>query len=209
MRKCIVLPLAALLALSGCSSKKKPNADNSSKAINQYLAKQGQECTYFAQTFPIDIPVSELKDQSGTPAQMAALERAGLVRGSDTTAVIRGMMGALGPSAPRPVRRYELMDEGRRYFRVKPGILGQSSAFCYGHETVGSVVKWTEPAAMGPYTQSEVTYTYKMPDLAPWAKQAQVQQAFGDIRTTVNGISKAHESKSLELTNKGWEVPEQ
>ena len=209
MHKRIVLPLAALLAISGCSNEKKPNAANFSKAINQFLAKHGQQCTFFAQTFPVEVLTSELKDQSGTPAQMAALEQAGLVRGSDTKAVLRGMMGALGPSAPRLVRRYDLTDLGRKYFQVKPGAFGQSGAFCYGHEAVDSIVNWTKPESMGSGPQTEVTYTYKIPDLAPWAKQADVQQAFGDIRTTVNGISRAHESASLQLTNKGWEVPEQ
>lgn len=51
---------------------------------------------------------------------------------------------------------------------------------------------------MCPYTQSEVTYTYKISDLASWMKQAQVQQAFGDIRTTVSGISKTHETTRLQ-----------
>jgi hypothetical protein len=209
MHKSILLMLTVLVALGGCSNEKKPSPTNFTKAINQYLAKHGQACTFFAQTFPIDIPVPELKNKYGTAPQMAALEKAGLVRGSDTTAVIRGMMGALGPSAPKPVRHYELTDQGRKYFQTKPGAFGQSGAFCYGHETVDSIVKWTEPAAMGPYTQSEVTYTYRIADLAPWAKQSQVQQAFGDIRATVSGVSRAGETAGLQLTNKGWGVPEQ
>lgn len=209
MRRLILFSLTAFLMLGGCSNEKKPNAANFRNAINQYLAKHGQQCTFFAQTFPIDIPASELKDQYGTAPQMAALEQAGLVHGSNTTTVLHGMMGALGPSVPRSVRHYELTDEGRKYFQVKPGILGQSSAFCYGQKTVDSIVKWTEPAAVGPYTQSEVTYTYKITDLAPWANRSDVQQAFGGIRTTVSGISKADEAAGLQLTNKGWEVPEQ
>lgn len=209
MRRHILFSVAALLMLGGCSDEKKPNAVNLTKAINQYLAKHGQACTFFAQTFPIDISVSELKDQYGTAPQMAALEQAGLVRSSSTTASIRGMMGALGPSAPRSVRRYELTEEGRKYFQVKSGILGQSGAFCYGQKAVDSIVRWTKPAAMGPNMQSEVTYTYKIADLAPWANRAEVQQAFGDIRTTVLGISKADEVAGLQLTNKGWEVSEQ
>lgn len=208
MRRPKLLLLAALLLLSGCNEAKKANAAIFTKAINRYLAKHGQACTFFAQTFPVDIPVSELKDQSGTAPQMAALEQAGLVRGNDTTAVIRDMMGALGPSAPRSVRRYELTEEGRKYLQVKPGVFGQSSAFCYGHETVDSIVKWTESAAAGPDMQSEVTYTYRIADLAPWARQANVQQAFGDIRTTVRGISKVNETASVQLTNTGWEVAE-
>ena len=59
---------------------------------------------------------------------------------------------------------------------------------------------------MGTSTQSEVTYTYTIPDLAPWAKRPDVQQAFGDIRTTVGGISKTEETAELQLTNTGWKV---
>jgi hypothetical protein len=81
-----------------------------------------------------------LKDQSGTAPQMAALERAGLVRGSDTTAVIHGMMGALGASAPWPIRRYDLTDEGRKYFQVKVGTLGQRiEAVAYQRSDLGSL----------------------------------------------------------------------
>lgn len=206
MRRPELLVLAAFLLLSGCNEAKEPNAAHFTVAINRYLAKRGAECTFFAQTFPIDVPASDLKDPYGIARQMAALEGAGLVRGNDTKAVIQGMMGALGPSAPRPVRRYELTDEGRKYFQVRTGGLGQGSAFCYGQKTVASIVKWTEPAATEPSTQSEVTYTYKIADLAPWATHADVQQAFGDIRTTVSGISKTDETAELQLTNKGWEV---
>lgn len=208
MRRLILFSLAAFLVLSGCSNEKKPNAVNFTKVINQYLARHGRVCTFFAQTFPIDIPISELKDQYGTAPQMAALEQANLVRGSNTIASIRGMMGALGQSAPRPVRRYDLTDEGRKYFQMKPGVLGQSGAFCYGQKTVDSIVEWTKPTAMGPNMQSEVAYTYKIADLAPWAKEVPVQQAFGDIRSTVSGISRDDEIAGLQLTNQGWEVPE-
>jgi len=141
MRRPYLLVLAAFLLLSGCNEAKKPNAAHFTVAINRYFAKHGAECTFFAQPFPIDVPASELKDQYGIARQMAALESSGLVRGNDTKAVIEGMMGALGPSSPRPVRRYELTEEGRKFFQVKPGILGQSSAFCYGHEAVDSIVK--------------------------------------------------------------------
>ncbi len=206
MRTSIVFLVAVFLILGGCNDTRKPNAANFTTAINRYLAKHGQACTYFAQTFPMDIPTSGLKDQYGAAPQMAALEQAGLVRGNNTKAVIQGMMGALGASAPRSVRRYELTDEGRQYFQMKPGVWGQSSAFCYGDESVDSIVRWSGPAATGPYTQSEVTYTYKIADLAPWATHADVQRAFGDIRTTVGGISKTEETADLQLTNAGWDV---
>lgn len=205
MRIPTILLLAAFLLLGGCTREKKLGTVNFTNAINQYLAKHGQECTYFAQAFPIDVLASELKDQSGTSAEMAALEKAGLVRGNDTTAVIHGMMGALGASAPRPVRRYKVTDDGKKYFQVKPGVLGQSSAFCYGQEQVDSIVKWDEPTTQDGASVTEVTYTYKFQQLADWAKLPDVEQAFPAIKSTVeqagtNQVVEAH------LTNNGWEA---
>ena len=74
---------------------------------------------------------------------------------------------------------------------------------------VDSIVKWTEPINTGASSQSEVSYTYKIANLAPWAELPDIQREFGDIRTTVNGISKSNEIAGLQLTNQGWEVPGQ
>jgi hypothetical protein len=49
--------------------------------------------------------------------------------------------------------------------------------------------------------------TYKIGDLAAWAGRPDVQQAFPDIRTTVNGISQANQIVGLQLPDRGWEVP--
>jgi hypothetical protein len=62
---------------------------------------------------------------------------------------------------------------------------------------------------MGPYSQTEVTYTYKIVDPASWAERPDVQRVFSDIQTTVTGVSKTTQIAGLQLTNKGWEVPGQ
>jgi hypothetical protein len=46
-------------------------------------------------------------------------------------------------------------------------------------------------------------------DAASWAQRREVQQAFSDIRTIVNGASKTTEVTELQLTSKGWEFPGQ
>ena len=197
-----------MLALTACNSAKKPSDANFRKAINQYLAKHGESCTGIGREFPVDITESEQRLQSDTATQMAVLEQAGLVRSSNTTAVVHRMLDALhGPTPPHPVKRYELTAEGQKYFQKTPGIFGQTVSFCYGEKTVDSIVKWTEPATVGGATQTEVTYTYKIADLAPWAERPDVQHEFGDVRTTVSGISKSDEIIDLQLTNQGWEVP--
>lgn len=209
MRKSILLTVAVLIMLAGCNNEKKPDAANFTKAIHQYLTKHGQVCVLVDQTLPANVTLPEQKQPTGIGPQMAALEQAGLVRGNNTTAVVPTLADALTRSAtPQPVRRYELTDEGKKYFRQTLVALGQTGEFCYGQKAVDSIVKWTEPAAMGPYTQSEVTYSYKVVDLAAWAQQPGIQQRFPDIRSTLQDASKVNQRAGLVLTNQGWEVPE-
>lgn len=204
MRRFFLISLAVAVFLTACNDVKKPSDGNFRKAISRYLEKHGKACTWIGSPFPIDISESEQKLQSGTSGQMAVLEAAGLVHSSDAVAPTPGIFG---PGAPRRVKRYEPTETGKHYLQQVPGVLGQSVGFCYGDKTVDSIVKWTEPATMGAGSQSEVTYTYKIANLAPWAERPDIQHEFGDIRTTVGGISKSNEIAGLQLTDQGWEVP--
>jgi hypothetical protein len=204
MRRFSLIFLACVVSFTACNDVKKPSDSNFRKAINQYLEKHGKACTWIGRPFPVDVSEPEQRLQSGTGAQMAVLEAAGLVHSSDTVAATAGIFG---PGAPRRVKRYEPIEAGKKYLQQVPGVLGQSAGFCYGDKTVDSIVKWTEPLTMRAGSQSEVTYTYKIANLAPWAERPDVQREFGDIRTTVGGISKSNEIAGLQLTNQGWEVP--
>ena len=176
--KRILFSLTAFLLLASCNNEKKPNAANFAKAIDQYLAKHGQVCVLVDQTFPANVTLPEQKQQTGIGPQTAALEQAGLVRGSNNMAVVHSLMDALSASpAPQPVRQFDLTDEGRKYFRQKLIGFGQAAEFCYGQKAVDSIVKWTEPTAKGPYTQSEVTYSYEVVNLAAWAPQPGIRKA--------------------------------
>jgi hypothetical protein len=206
MRSLSLFLLAGVVALTACDGARKSNDGNFRKAIDQYLAKHGKACTWIGRPFPVDVSEPDLKLQSEIGSQMAVLEAAGLVRSSDTVAATPGIFG---PSAPRRVKRYEPTDEGKKYFQQVSVVLGQSAGFCYGDKTVDSIVKWTEPVTMGASSQTEVTYTYKIANLARWAKRSDVQREFGDVRSTVNGVSKSNEIAGLQLTNQGWEVPRQ
>jgi hypothetical protein len=210
MRHFYLVSIAGLLFLAACNDAKKPSEANFTKAIDQYLTKHGEACTVIGRPFPIDVPESEQRLQSGTGLEMAALEQAGLLQSSSTTAVVHGMLDALRGSTPlQPVRRYELTTEGKKYFQQVPGTFAQTNGLCYGQKTVDAIVKWTEPVTAGASSQTEVTYTYKIVNLAGWAERPDVQRAFPIIQSTLAGASKTTEIAGLQLTNKGWEVPGQ
>jgi hypothetical protein len=206
MRRFSLIILAGIVFLTACDNAKKPSDGNFREAINQYLGNHGKACTWIGRPFPIDVSESEQKLQSGTGVQMAVLEAAGLVGSSNTIAPTTGIFG---PSAPRRVKRYQPTEAGKKYLQQVPGIFGQTAGFCYGDRMVDSIVTWTEPINTGASSQSEVSYTYKIANLAPWAERPDVQREFGDVRTIVNGISKSNEIAGLRLTNQGWEVPSQ
>jgi len=210
MRRPFILSLAAFFVLVACNDIKKPSSVNFTKAINQYLAKRGHACLFIGQTFPIDVPEPEQNNQYGTAPEMANLEQPGQAHASTTTAVVHRMLDALrGASPPQPVKRYDLTDEGKKYFRQTPGIFEKNGEFFYGDKVVDSIVKWTEPTTTGANSQNEATYSYKLVNLAAWAEQPGMQRAFPDIRTPIGGASKIDQIAGLQLTNKGWEVPEQ
>ena len=204
MRRLSLAILASVLLVAACNSVKKPSNANFTKAINQYLQVHGQACTWIGQEFPVDVSESQLKPNFGIGSKMAVLEQAGLLQSTDTVVTVPEIFG---PSIQRRVKRYQPTAAGRQYLQRSQAPLGQSAGFCYGTKTVDSIVKWTEPTTFGSATQTEVTYTYKISSLAPWAKRTDIQNQFGDIRATIAGISKTDELAGLQLTNQGWEVP--
>jgi hypothetical protein len=207
MRIIVVISIAAVALLVSCNGARKPSRAHFAEAINQYLARHGQTCTLIGRQFPIDVPQFAQSDPSGIAAKLTALERAGLVSGIDTTAVVHGMLDPLrGPAPPQPVRRVQLTAEGQKYFQELSGSLGRTTGLCYGQKQVDSIVKWTEPET-GASSQAEVTYTYQIVNLANWAGRSDLQQAFPDVKAMLNGASRTNQTVGVELMNKGWEVP--
>ena len=204
MRGLTVLIVAGLIAFSGCDGSKKPNEGKLRDAINQSLQAQTRTCVVVNGNFPIDIPAG---DRLSMVAGLVALEHAGLVHSTNTTAVVQSLANSLSlsPHKPEPVKRYTVSAEGQRYLQPILSGAGRSDAFCYGHEQVASIVNWTKPQTQGDYSETTVTYTGKVTDLATWAEQPEVEQAFPAIATTLGTIG-INQTVSLHLTDKGWVV---
>lgn len=204
MRQWTVLIVSSLILFSGCNSTEKPTDASLRTAIDQYLSTQTRTCVAVDGTFPLEAPAT---GKPGEGTTMAALEQAGLVQSTNTTAVVESMANALslGPKKAEPVKRYTVSSEGQRYFQRVQRASGVSDGFCYGHEKVDSIVNWTEPQTQGNYTETTATYTYKIPNIAAWAKLPEVDQAFPSIGMTVDGAGK-NQTIPVHLTDKGWVV---
>src|SRR5271163_1643903 len=96
----------SVLLLVSCANKKDANEKNFSEALNSYLAKKGQLCLGIPSAWPVDVNEAERRSGMGTAAEMAALEKAGLVHSHETETEYTP------PLSTRPVKarvlRYEL-----------------------------------------------------------------------------------------------------
>lgn len=204
LRRFFPISLAIAFLLTACNSAGKPSTANFSAAIDRYLAVHGKVCISVGSRFPIDVPVSGRNALHGASGKLTALERAGLVSATDTTAVVQSLADSLSlsPRKPEPVKRYTPSSGRQEFLQTVMTDSGRATGFCYGQKQVDSVVKWT-----GSSSQVEVTYTYKIANLAAWAKRPDIQQAFPAISTVLNGASRDSETAGLQLTSRGWEVP--
>jgi hypothetical protein len=208
MQKSPCLMLLGVLLLIGCASKKDANAKNFSEALNSYLAKKGQLCLGIPSTWPVDLNEAERRGGMGTAAEMAALEKAGLVRSHETETEYTP------PLSSRPVRakvlRYQLTDSGKTFYREKDrlGLGGNKQVqgdLCYGQQALDKIIKWEGPTALGDSKKASVFYTYKIDNFAEWAKSSDLQRVFPGIVSTIAGAGKTQMNQSLILTNQGWQ----
>jgi len=203
------LMLLSVLLLIGCASKKDANEKNFSEALNSYLAKKGQLCLGIPSTWPVDLNEAERRGGMGTAAEMGALEKAGLVRSRETVTEYTP------PLSSRPVRanvlRYELTDNGKTFYREKDrlALAGNKQVqgdLCYGQQTLDNILKWEGPNPVGGSKEAAIFYTYRVENLADWAKNPEIQKVFPGILSTIDGAGKTQMNQALTLTNEGWEA---
>lgn len=193
-----------LLLVPGCNNPKKPNSGNFTRAVNAYLAVHGKACVSTPWQFPVDIPKSRISWDRQEIADLSAFESAGLLKSGDTTAVVRGMFEVDGKV--QPVRRYDLTDSGKKYLQQQMGLMGSTAAFCYAQEAVNSIVKWNEPATQGGFSETVVTYTYRLSNLADWAQNQELLSQYPQMKQELDGEKVQERPIGLQLTNKGWDT---
>ena len=201
------LMLFSVLLLIGCASKKDANEKNFSEALNSYFAKKGQLCLGIPSTWPVDLNEAERRGGMGTAAEMTALEKAGLTRSHETETEY------IPPLSSRPVRakilRYELTDNGKTFYREKDrlGLAGTKQVqgdLCYGQQALDKIVKWEGPTPAGNSEEASIFYTYRIENLAEWAKNPDIQKVFPGIVSTIEGAGKTQMNQVLTLSNEGW-----
>lgn len=196
-----LISLVALVAV-GCGNPSDANKTNFQNAINAYFEKSPACIHIFgAREMPETIKVTPLRQQ--TISAYDNFVRLGLLQVTESETQEVGVLGY----HKIKTRKYELTEEGKQYYSLGTiknvgAMFGGAGTFCYGKRTVSEIKNFSEPANMMGMTISNVNFSYKITEVAPWANDANIRETYKDIEKTITGKNEG--KATLVKTNEGW-----
>lgn len=99
---------------------------------------------------------------------------------------------------------YKFSDEGKTYLKVTGDRLSSGvSQLCYGTPQVVTIKSFTEPAESMGVKASNVQYTYKLVDVAPWATDPVVAAQYPMLSQQLSS-KRIEKNDDMVLTSEGW-----
>jgi hypothetical protein len=179
----------ALLLAVGCK-KTADNTSNYKSAIDGFYSAHPACLWSTPQQFPKQVGASD--DSQNAP--FAALVDQGLL--ARTTSEKKIII------ISKQEINYDLTDKGRSAWTADTTQPGYGN-FCYGHRSVSSIDSST-PNNGQPGATTTVAYHYSFAGVPDWAKAAEIQNAFPNVRTDLAGDGVAN--ANLLDTSNGWQV---
>jgi hypothetical protein len=169
-----------MFLLTACNGYKAASPKNFTRALDAYFA-QHDECLYSsALRFPYEV---SLNSKDASTRALDALTSAGLLARTQEQGI--------------QVKRYTLTPYATNHLDAR---------FCYGHRAITNIDSFTPPSGQQGQQTSQVSYHYKVMDLAAWAQSKQMFATFPVLLKAATG--EPHDSTTLLLTANGWRVPE-
>jgi len=204
-----ILLLSGAAILSACGDDPKAaNKTNFEKALNAHYA-QMKQCVKIGSKPNSDGIIQEFRtDRSVQDKHLPfynGLVSLGLLEAVTYQKDTKNFSGQVTGSADWV--GYKFSDKSNPYLRPAeldkgPFNIG-ARQLCYGTPQVVEIVNFTEPAeAMGAKV-SNVQYTYRLVDVAPWASDAALTNQYEWLMERITSESIAKDD-DLVLTNNGW-----
>jgi hypothetical protein len=178
-----------LLLIAGCK-KTADNSMNYKTAINGWYSAHPSCLWSTPQKFPTQVAASN--DSQNAP-YAALVDQGLLVRSTSEKKII---------IVSKQEINYDLSDKGRSAWTADANQPGYGN-FCYGHRTVQTITSST-PDNGEPGATTTVNYQWGFSGAPGWAKSAEVENAFPQVRSDLAGNGAA--SATLTDTSNGWQV---
>jgi hypothetical protein len=202
MKRALLLTLV-LAALAGCRDQRASTAANFARGLNDYLRVRGDLCLGLTkEQWPVDVwPAASPSAHDRNALQMPVLEKLGLVSSSNAISETTTEAG----TRRTPVRRYQLTDAGRAFYRQRPGLAGAPgvSDFCVARLTLDRVASWQLTDRGNGAQGALVHYSYRV-DAAPWTADPDARRVFPMVDRVIRGAGSAELEEGFTLTADGW-----
>ena len=170
-----MLIVALVLSLGGCKNTTDPTPENYLKTINAYLPDHPDCLLDSNTTFPFE---------TSDPEKIKQLDT-----------LVKNQVLTVGRDLSIKVSRYTMTATGK----------AAGALLCFGYRNATDIVSNTPPALANGFTETAVTYKYKLHDMPMWAKSADVQAVFPTLAHEASGD--ATDTITLALDRVGWSVP--
>lgn len=184
--------LAGLVCLAsvGCD-KKTDNTSNFKNAIDTYYSSRPVCLWNSSKQLPVQ---AEADDKSKTSDYDALVDQGLLTR----TTVEKKKLIVMTKQA----NNYDLSSKGRSVWTADANQPGYGN-FCYGHRKAASITS-ASPTTSDVGATSNVVYLYAIDGAPDWAKAAETQTAFPQLKADLDGQQTAQ--ATLTNTSNGWQV---
>lgn len=184
---CIVL-----IALVGCSAPIDPSEasnENFAKVVGEYYAGK-KACFVLNNTFPYIIQADNANAKK-TAARLDALVDATLLTKTST--------------GNKSEVKYSLTKTGKRDSKPGQGKASSKTKFCYGDYEIVEVSSFTKPRFIMDKFVTRVTHTFRVHNVASWAKTASLGQQLPYLKMDIATLDKPAEVKATLLKrNEVW-----
>jgi hypothetical protein len=194
-RRSMMSILMAMPLLVACDDKRAANAGHFEQALQHYYDGH-PECAALPIDFALGTPVGIDGSWRG---QADAMVRAGLLSAVPS----KGELTASAVSAPVSVQ-YALTTAGVQAIRKGADSFLGGMTLCYAQRRITKVASFTVPAEVLGTTASRVSYGYELGDIAAWAKDSTLQDAFPSIKAALAAPNRS-DTDGMVLTDKGWQ----
>ena len=189
---------------SSCSINGQETSKSNFKRVIGQVMQHRPYCV--PRSVPEAVPVQNGRAEPSR--RVAALVHVGLAEGKSTmlSAALGGYVPAK-PGSPQPIPGvvYQLTEKAKKYEGTTSTLFNEAApGFCYATATIVEVVRYTEPTNTPFGRMTTVTFSYRLTQIADWAKDPEIKAAFF-LQNEIDSADQVKESSMpLVLTNEGW-----
>lgn len=177
----------------------RPTDDAATESLNRALQFYNEACVYpealrRGKDFPITVIEPDTLDPSYRYRQLRALAGTQVLSMAENTDG-RGMLR----------QAFSITEEGREARQTVYTFRGEREGICYATPTVTRIDTVKGVRDRSPRSLVEIDFTYAYEEVAPWARDREVQQAFPAVSAFLRTINQSKSmTRVLAQTERGW-----